>query len=49
MKKKSTLVMTANLQGTDQTKFNLEGSGIKFVRIPKIPVVKKNSKRNIYA
>lgn len=46
MKKKSTLVMTANLQGTDQTKFNLEGSGIKFVRIPKVKIGRK---RNIYA
>jgi hypothetical protein len=46
MKKKSNLVMYQNLVGTDQTKFNLQGSGIKFTQIPKI---KKTSKRNIYA
>jgi hypothetical protein len=44
--KKNQLVMVANLQGTPQTKFNLQGSGIKFTRIPKIA---KTAKRNIYA
>ena len=43
--KKNPNAIPANFYGTDQTKFNLKGSGIRF---PKIPVVKKNSKRNIY-
>jgi hypothetical protein len=46
MKKKSTLVMVANLQGTPQDRYNLQGSGIRF---PAIPKVKKGDKRNIYA
>jgi len=46
---KQKLVMTANLLGTNQTKFNLQGSGIKFTRIPKIPKIAKTAKRNIYA
>ena len=44
--KKNQLVMVANLLGTNQTKFNLKGSGIKFTQIPKIA---KTAKRNIYA
>jgi hypothetical protein len=44
--KKNQLVMKQNLFGTPQTKFNLQGSGIKFTRIPKIA---KTAKRNIYA
>lgn len=44
--KKNQLVMVANLQGIPQTKYNLQGSGIKFVRIPKVKVGRK---RNIYA
>lgn len=44
--KKNQLVMVANLQGTPQTKYNLQGSGIKFVRIPKVKVGKN---RNIFS
>jgi hypothetical protein len=61
MKKKSTLVMVANLQGTPQDRYNLQGSGlIKLrrprtrmvmggIKFPNIPKVKKGDKRNIYA
>lgn len=44
--KKNQLVMYQNLIGTPQTKYNLQGSGIKFTQIPKIG---KTKKRNIYA
>lgn len=44
--KKNQLVLRQNFFGTPQTKFNLQGSGIKFTRIPKIA---KTAKRNIYA
>lgn len=45
--KKNPLVMTANFYGTPQTRFNLQGSGM--VKFPRIPIVKKGDKRNIYA
>ena len=44
--KKNQLVMYQNLIGTDQKAYNLQGSGVKFTRIPKIA---KTAKRNIYA
>lgn len=46
MKPKSTLIMTANLQGIPMDRYNLQGRGI---RIPSIPKVKIGTKRNIYA
>ncbi len=43
--KKNPNLIPANFYGTPQTKFNLQGSGIRF---PVIPKVKKGDKRNIY-
>jgi len=35
MKKKSTLVMVANLEGTPQDRYNLQGSGLVRLRRPR--------------